>query len=350
MSESQNIIIVTGGETFIGYNIALRLCDEIDRRRSSKNYKVRVLCSNKDGLDKLEKRGAELHVVRYEDQENLRQHLRHVSLVVLTLNDREQRARDARNIIECAQQERCQSIQLISHIGCDRTNENQRGLYDFQEVEECLKNKYQNGRWVILRLNFVQQWFYLWSPMIEDHGKLRLNVKEDSKFAPVSMNDVLDACMKVASKNQNDEEFCVFEQYHQKTFQFTGRDAVNAREIARELSRAVEGRQIQFEPISMEDMKQYFEEIRQDQRMLISSMQVFEKSSQDSQSKHDKDNLIPQGKYLTDSVINQTLSYLELVRENQVNEATSDIHKVTGNEPISLKNFFKDNRDQFRGR
>ena len=186
--------------------------------------------------------------------------------------------------------------------------------------------------------------------MIEDHGKLRLNVNEDSKFSPVSMNDVLDASIKVACKNQNDEEFSVCDQYNQKTLQFTGRDAVSAREIANELSRAVEGRQIQFESISKEEMKQYFEQIRQDQRMLLSSMQVFEKSSQDSQTKHDKENLIPQGKYLTDPVINQTLSYLELVRENQVNQVTSDIRKVTGNEPISLKNFFKDNRDQFRGR
>jgi uncharacterized protein YbjT (DUF2867 family) len=151
MSNSQNIIVVTGGETFTGYNLALRFLEEQERRRSSRNYKVRVLCSNKEGLEKLQKKGAEIHVVRYEDQENLRQCLRQVSLVVLTLNSREQRLQDARNVIEVSQQERVQSIQLISHMGCDRANESQRGLYDFQQTEECLKDKYQHGRWVILR-------------------------------------------------------------------------------------------------------------------------------------------------------------------------------------------------------
>jgi uncharacterized protein YbjT (DUF2867 family) len=151
MSEqSQSIIVVTGGETYIGYNMALRFCEELERKRS-RNLKLRVLCSSKDGMDKLQQRGAEVHVVRYEDQGSLRQHLRQVSLVVLTLNDRDQRAQDARNVIEAANQERAQAIQLISHIGCDRANDNMRGLLDYQQAEECLKDNYQAGKWVIIR-------------------------------------------------------------------------------------------------------------------------------------------------------------------------------------------------------
>ncbi|GAB5586611.1 hypothetical protein Unana1_01511 [Umbelopsis nana] len=350
MSEqSQSIIVVTGGETYIGYNMALRFCEELERKRS-RNLKLRVLCSSKDGMDKLQQRGAEVHVVRYEDQGSLRQHLRQVSLVVLTLNDRDQRAQDARNVIEAANQERAQAIQLISHIGCDRANDNMRGLLDYQQAEECLKDNYQAGKWVIIRLNFVQQFFYLWSPMIEDAGKLRLNVNEDSKFAPVSMIDVMDATIKIACRNTSTEEYGVCDQYNRKTLNLTGSQAITAKEMANELSRAVNDSKISFERISFDQMKKYFEDIREHQRMLLSSMQAQESSGVDTVRQHDNKHLIPQGKYLTDPVINTILGYLELVKDNHFNHTTSDVHKVTGNDPISLKNFFKENRDQFRGR
>ena len=186
--------------------------------------------------------------------------------------------------------------------------------------------------------------------MVEDHGKLRVNVNEDSKFAPVNMIDILDASIKVACRNTSTQEYGVCDQYNQKTLQLTGSHAVSAKEMANDLSRALDGTDISFEKISIDEMKRYFEDIRQDQRLLISSMKLSENISQESQTKHDKDNLVPRGKYLTDPVINCILSYLELVRENQVNQTTSDLRKITGNDPISLKNFFKDNRDQFRGR
>jgi hypothetical protein len=72
-------------------------------------------------------------------------------LVVLTLNDREQRSQDARNVIEAASQERVQAVQLISYIGCDRANDNMQGLRDYQQAEECLKERHESGKWVILR-------------------------------------------------------------------------------------------------------------------------------------------------------------------------------------------------------
>lgn len=186
--------------------------------------------------------------------------------------------------------------------------------------------------------------------MVEDHGKLRVNVNEESKFAPVNMIDILDASIKVACRNTSTQEYGVCDQYNQKTLQLTGSQAVSAKEMANDLSRALDGTDISFEKISIDEMKRYFEDIRQDQRLLISSMKLSENTSQESQTKHDKDNLVPRGKYLTDPVINCILSFLELVRENQVNQTTSDLRKVTGSDPISLKNFFKDNRDQFRGR
>ncbi|CAM0141486.1 hypothetical protein VKS41_003800 [Umbelopsis sp. WA50703] len=336
--QTQRIIVVTGGETYVGYNLALRFLEEIEQKRSSKNFKVRVLTTQKEGLDKLQRRGAEVHVVRYEEPENIRQHLRQVELVVLTLNNREQRCQDACNVIEAANQERAQAIQFFSHIGSDKASDNCRSLLDYQRVEETLRNKYQSGKWVILRLNFIQQLFYLWSPMIEDHGKLRLNTNEDSKFAPVNMVDVLEAAVNVACGNKNMDEYSVCEQYNQKTLQLTGGQSISAREMASELSRALDGRQISFERISSQEMRQYFEEIRRDNRL-----------QPETQSKHDKEHLIPNAKYLTETVILCIVGYLELAKENQVGQNTSDIRKINGNDPISLKNFFKDNRDQFRG-
>jgi uncharacterized protein YbjT (DUF2867 family) len=149
--QTQRIIVVTGGETYVGYNLALRFLEEIEQKRSSKNFKVRVLTTQKEGLDKLQRRGAEVHVVRYEEPENIRQHLRQVELVVLTLNNREQRCQDACNVIEAANQERAQAIQFFSHIGSDKASDNCRSLLDYQRVEETLRNKYQSGKWVILR-------------------------------------------------------------------------------------------------------------------------------------------------------------------------------------------------------
>lgn len=186
--------------------------------------------------------------------------------------------------------------------------------------------------------------------MIEDAGKLRLNVNEDSKFAPVSMIDVMDATIKIACRNTSTEEYGVCDQYNRKTLNLTGSQAITAKEMANELSRAVNDSKISFERISFDQMKKYFEDIREHQRMLLSSMQAQESSGVDTVRKHDNKHLIPQGKYLTDPVINTILGYLELARDNHFNHTTSDVHKVTGNDPISLKNFFKENRDQFRGR
>lgn len=174
--------------------------------------------------------------------------------------------------------------------------------------------------------------------MIEDHGKLRMNANEDSKFAPVNMIDVLEATVNVACGNRNMDEFSVCEQYNQKILQLTGGQAISVKEMASELSRALDGRQITFESISTQEMRQYFEEIRRDDRM-----------QPEMQSKHDKEHLIPNARYLTETAMMCVVGYLELARENLVGQNTSDIRKVNGNDPISLKNFFKDNRDQFRG-
>lgn len=149
--QNQRTVVITGGETYIGYNLALRYLEEIEKNRSSRNTKVVVLATQKDGLDKLTRRGAEVHVVRYEEPENIRQHLRQVDLVCLTMNNREQRCQDACNVIEAANQERAKAIQFFSHMGSDKANDNYRCLTDYQRVEETLRNKYQSGKWVILR-------------------------------------------------------------------------------------------------------------------------------------------------------------------------------------------------------
>lgn len=65
ISKTVKYILITHGESYNGYTLAMHLAEELTKREGQlkkKHWKVRVLCQSKTNLQELERRGVEVKV------------------------------------------------------------------------------------------------------------------------------------------------------------------------------------------------------------------------------------------------------------------------------------------------
>lgn len=62
-SKKPKYILITNGQSYVGYTSAIHIADQLDKYRDDKkHWKVKLLCEDKRNLSDLEKRGIEVHV------------------------------------------------------------------------------------------------------------------------------------------------------------------------------------------------------------------------------------------------------------------------------------------------
>jgi hypothetical protein len=131
-------ILITNGESYVGYALAIYIVDQLEKREGKlkkKQWRVRVLCENKENLAHLEERGIDVCVsiepnhiyhlliislyskqVDYESHRMIRDCMRDkIKTMILTpFSKRQSIISQGRNLLDCASNENVKRVIMVS--------------------------------------------------------------------------------------------------------------------------------------------------------------------------------------------------------------------------------------------
>jgi len=262
--------------------------------------------------------------------------------------------------------------------------------------------------------------------MIEEHHELRMPLG-NHKFSPLNLNDVgyaIYTCMvrkgsqRLGNQSQgivgaamgmvgmgantgntgnnagaggNNQDWPApwDKTHHKRVYEFTGPNSMSGHEISECLNRALGERKITYRDTSREELKQYLEKLRHDERyrQLCEQDEAACMNPASCGVRGDNSNMnmnMPSGgmcatggnmgsmsggrgssgrrgdyirgrpnpRYLNDCKIESILESFELAKRGKVDFTSDDLEKVVGSdfEPERLDEFFQNHRDEFLGR
>ncbi|KAI8094829.1 uncharacterized protein B0P05DRAFT_523574 [Gilbertella persicaria] len=174
------MLLITGADQYIGYAITSHLAEHQALRSQ-----LRVLCQNKSRCHGFAKAGMDVRQIDYLHPHQLSLAMRGVDHVILAIGNELNRVDHAKSICAVAAQSGVSSIICISHVGA---SSKYASLQDYGQIESAVLHS--GCPHTILRLDFVQQYFHLWSNYAEKHRQVLLPLSEDMEICPVAISDV----------------------------------------------------------------------------------------------------------------------------------------------------------------
>lgn len=100
------ICVITNVDSFYGYVIAHRFLQGLqeERGRGMQEHRVRLLCRDTQGLEKLKELGGEICQVDYRDIESLRKPLQNVKVLMLFPEHSPDMRQEGEMVIRCARE------------------------------------------------------------------------------------------------------------------------------------------------------------------------------------------------------------------------------------------------------
>ncbi|KAI8343501.1 hypothetical protein BC941DRAFT_343535 [Chlamydoabsidia padenii] len=336
---SEQICVITNGDSLCGFALAYRFLEEF--RNKNHQCKLRVLCRNKQDMDQLRHMGADVREVDYNQEDKVREHLQHAKAVVLIPEHDQHRMREGENVIKAAKKEKVEHLCMLSLLGVqniEQANDQQqfKTLKQYYQLEEKVKETMGHEKFSIVRLPIPAQMFYFLAPYLESQNQLPLPIKKDKKWNTVDLQDILEAIVKLAKKNQQQGFF--EDQKNKQELQFTPRQNYNMEELTKQIGQGLGNTDIKFKQVSHSEMEKMLREMRDDKRF---------KHRPESSARHDKPYTFPLGRYLNNELIQTLCEIWELANQGCMDIVTNDLKELLGRDPQDIQSFFKNNRDQF---
>lgn len=317
----------------------------------------------------------------------LKQQMHHVKCMILVPDMTDRMAKNGINIIDAAGESGVKRIQMMSRYNnhrfylvcvcmvinilffsaaCEFMQENQGMFGQMLQLERHLREEYCYGRWCIFRMSFLHQFFYIWNRMIEHRGCIGMPISKNAGFTCISIHDVCDAVAtlllspkkqdtEMTQQDNNDdyeELFDIPEQAVKRVYQLTGRCPYTGEDIAVRLNEAVGAArgEITFSQISAKEMREYLETTAGIRTGGPSSwLESIVRRFTVGGPHRDRPGLVPDPhKHLTAVAIDMTMQYFEMIKEGHMAKVTNDLRDLVGREPLDLKEFFYENRHEFR--
>lgn len=197
--------------------------------------------------------------------------------------------------------------------------------------------------------------------MIEHRGCIGMPIPENAKLTCMSIHDMCDAMATLllspkkqeADEDDDDQgEFDIPEQAVKRIYQLTGRCPYTGEDIANRLNEAVGAArgEITFSEISAREMREYLETtagIRAPSATSWLASIVRNLTGHDRE--HDRPGFVPDPRrHLNPVAIDMFMQCFEMVKEHRMAKITMDLRDLIGKEPMDLKDFFYENRHEFR--
>lgn len=293
------MLLVTCADDYLGYCITSHLSQSAALCSS-----MRVLCQETNAklpwLRSFAKKGIDVHPVNSEHPHHLSKAMRNIDQAILIMGNHPDRVKHCRHICNVAAKSGVKSIVFLSHQGAQ--SEQHRALYDYGLVEHHLvsmQQQQQEMHWVILRLEFVQQYLHLWSHQVEVSGTMTLPLNSDTELCPIDISDV---CAVLAAFVLQDGSFmtCLNEYHAGQVYTLTGPEAVTSKSIVSMMSDATTYRLHRYLRVRPMDVVYYLTDLRRniwfDERLKKERSAVY--LDQEELGYRTKALCLPNGKFL----------------------------------------------------
>lgn len=198
-------------------------------------------------------------------------------------------------------------------------------------LKETFKDKYC----IIRTAKFYQLLYYL-APEIEGKNIFPSPVSKDKKWVMVNVNDVVEGIWRLYMKEN--ESLTA----HQRVWNFAGHKPMKTEEMAKQIGEGLGRKDLKLEHMSSSDLKKQLERIEDDKR--------FTERPSETEFRRDRDGYwsFPISKYLNSNAIEIMIEYWELANHDELDIENSDLKRALDDEPMTLKKYFENNRNQFK--
>jgi uncharacterized protein YbjT (DUF2867 family) len=303
-------------------------------KEEHENYKVRAIVQDDRNTEELRKKGAEVVKIDYNRRETIETALGgcHWLVFVAELEDRS--VDKARTLADAAKRVRLPNIVITSLLGTgDSPLETFR---NFGDIENALEGAADN--WVTLRNALFHQRLWHWVPRIKENGVLILSTHDDSRFSPLSLDDLVFALDHIILEDNGRPRGDLERKHCHRRYTLTGPELVTGPLIVDMINEAIdEQAAVKFMSVTPEELDRYLSSLSHKQSEYV---------SMDGRKRHNiKYPSLPAPNKQERRMI---LDVFEYVTQGKAGFLSGDQRAITGADPERLTYFFKEHRDSFR--
>ncbi|KAI9263206.1 hypothetical protein BDA99DRAFT_559763 [Phascolomyces articulosus] len=374
--QQQKIFAMTNADSLLGYAQAYYFLKQLEEE-IKKNIKLRLFCRQKDHYDMqtLEKMGGELIETDYMDPHQVDQGLEGVYYLMYIPEFANERFQQGYNVLTTARKHQVQYVSMLSILGVDHAihYNDWPNLNTYYRLEQIMCNNFNSEQYCIFRLPMFNTVFYTLTPMVENENKLRMPLKKGTRIAIIDMEDCIEGIYNLSVEKedenekkdqpplpQEDNQF-FFMRYlfpsssttstvstrqqqesgkkkkNRTMFEFTPANTCpSGEEMAQQMAQGLDKEHLDYDEISEDEMRQYLESIRHDERF--------------HRGERKNEYLFPVGSFVRDNTIHTLMEYYRLTNSEQdpLDKVTQDLEHALHRSPMTLLDFFRKNRENFR--
>ncbi|KAI8147960.1 hypothetical protein BJV82DRAFT_594075 [Fennellomyces sp. T-0311] len=336
-----NIFAITNVDSLRGYAHAYYFLKNLE-----KNVKLRMFCRNRQGLEQLEQMGGELIETNYLSNHEIENALQDVNYLMFLPEHSRERFQQGFTVLTAAREKQVGYVAMFSLLGVDQAKKYTEYpiLHTYRNLEQIMCNNFDQERYCIFRTPVLNEIFYRLTPMVEHENTLRMPVKKGTKMAMVDLGDVVEAVYNLSVKDvQQEDNRSFLTRYvfpntpakNQTLFEFTPTQVLTVEQLAEQMGQGLEKDQtLQYGEINASDLRRYLESTRDDER--------FRRGDRENEY------LFPIGPFMNDATIDTLMERWQLANQGLVDKVTHDLERALHRPPMTLNEFFRRNRENFR--
>ncbi|KAI8973194.1 hypothetical protein BDF20DRAFT_880918 [Mycotypha africana] len=367
------MILITSVDEYLGYCITAHLSSissirpylrvVYSKERQKYSYKKTTVIQKSPWLLTFASKGIDVREVDYMHPNDMSHAMRNVDQIILSLDSYPNRVERCKYICEVAVRSHVRSIIFLSHVGATTTlmedeNGGYQALSDYGRIENHLVQLQEEGEkdmphCTILRLDWLQQHFHLWSFQTEATRTIALPLFEDVKICPIDISDVCQVIFRLVTDDNGNILTDLKDSHSGQVYILAGPCAMTVRDIVGYLKEATEYQNFGLKDKTITqsiDTGHYLKHLSQNLR--------FDKRLKMDRIKAYQDNLdgrLAYRNYIlwspTDLQIQTYLDYFDCVNKTSASVDTNTIEfLLRGYAPRTLRNFFFENAISFKPR
>jgi hypothetical protein len=198
--------------------------------------------------------------------------------------------------------------------------------------------------------------------MMEDQNKIKLTTSEKRKWNTIDLADLVDATYNLSTEDYDDVKKFEFRNLVDKyvsnlkkknkiLFEFSARHNITAEYLLEAARGGLGCKEMTYEKVDSNELQNYLYSIHHDNRFRHRPHQDTKDLSDhltNTALGGDRPYTFPLGQFLNEQVIKMLIEFWELVEAGHADKITEHLAKALGRDPITIKDFFKDNKDQFK--
>ncbi|KAI9490974.1 hypothetical protein BDB00DRAFT_930822 [Zychaea mexicana] len=378
--EKEMIFAITNVDSLVGYAQAFFFLKHLDKEKH--NIKLRLFCRSREELQELEKMGGESIETNYMDHHEIEKGLKDVSYLMFIPEYSSDRFQQGYNVLNAAKKQQVDYVAMFSILGVDHATKygDYPNLNTYYRLEQIMCNEFNSEHYTVFRLPMFYSAFYGLMPMVQRENKLRMTIKKGVRFAMIDLGDCIEAIYNLSfEKGEDDDEeqqeqqeqqqddnrfflwrilFPARQNHHHRQqqqqqqqeqqqqnpvmlkknitlFEFTPSDrCLTGEEMAQHMAQGLDREHLEYEEISPDDMRGYLDSIRQDERF--------------RRGHRENEHLFPVGSFIREKVIETLLECSRLASQGLTDKVTQDLEHALHHQPMTLLDFFRKNRENFR--